>query len=315
MPFYTPLRYPGGKRRLTAVVKRLLDVNKLRDVHYAEPFAGGAAIALDLLFCEYASIVHINDLSRPVYAFWYSVLNDNADICKRIECVAVTTTEWRRQRAVYDNRDTADLGELGFATFFLNRTNRSGIVGGGVIGGMAQTGEWGLDARFNKVDLIQRIRRIGRYRNRILLYHRDARAFITEVMPAFGSNVFAFYDPPYINMGTGLYLNDYGIDDHEALAKCVTGLNHAWVVTYDYAAVGASLYFPRRRMIYTLSYSAQSRVRRREVMFFSDDLTLPHDWSCGGESLLSRAASRYPIYGTLEKCHHQARVEANPHDS
>src|SRR3954452_7666158 len=142
MPFYTPLRYPGGKRRLTHVVTRLLEENGLRDVEYAEPYAGGAAIALSLLFEEYASVVHINDLSRPVFAFWHAALNDTKELCCRIERTNVTMREWHRQRKVYENRAAADLADLGFATLFLNRTNRSGILSGGVIGGKSQESEW-----------------------------------------------------------------------------------------------------------------------------------------------------------------------------
>jgi len=140
MPIYTPLRYPGGKRRLAPFVGQLLEQNRLRNVEYAEPYAGGAAIALSLLFEERAACVHINDLSRPVFAFWHSVLNDAANLCQRIRSTRVSMREWERQRAVYDASDTIDLASLGFATLFLNRTNRSGILAGGVIGGKGQTG-------------------------------------------------------------------------------------------------------------------------------------------------------------------------------
>src|SRR3990172_7653796 len=166
MPFYTPLRYPGGKRRLSTVVMRLLKKNGLSDVQYAEPYAGGAAVALALLFEEYASVVHINDLSRPVYAFWHSVLNDTEELCRHVRSTRVTMAEWRRQRAIYDRMDSADLGELGFAALFLNRTNRSGIIAGGVIGGKQQTGKWPIGARFHKEELLRRIRMVSRYRNR-----------------------------------------------------------------------------------------------------------------------------------------------------
>src|SRR5579871_5548241 len=133
MPYYTPLRYPGGKRRLAPFVMRLLAENGMKNINYAEPYAGGAAVALALLLEEYASTIHINDLSRPVYAFWNSVINETSELCRRIERVKLSMAEWRRQRAIYENRETADLSELGFAALFLNRTNRSGIIGGGVI--------------------------------------------------------------------------------------------------------------------------------------------------------------------------------------
>ncbi len=203
MPFYSPLRYPGGKRRLASVVTRLLEETDWKDIQYAEPHAGGAAVALFLVLEEYASVIHINDLSRPVYAFWHAVLNETADLCDRLNRVEVTIDEWHRQRAVYDRRDTADLVDLGLAALFLNRTNRSGIIGGGVIGGKRQTGAWSIDARFNKSALLQRIRRIGRYSNRIKLHQLDALEFTDQVVPSLGPNAFVFYDPPYIEKGGG----------------------------------------------------------------------------------------------------------------
>jgi DNA adenine methylase len=126
MPYYTPLRYPGGKRRLVTTITRLLEANDLKDIEYCETYAGGAAIALALLMEEHASKIHINDLSRAVYAFWYTILNDNAELCRKVEKAKLTMKEWRKQRAIYDLRETPDLTELGFATLYLNRTNRSG---------------------------------------------------------------------------------------------------------------------------------------------------------------------------------------------
>ena len=195
VPFYSPLRYPGGKRRLVPVITRLLEENGLKDIQYAEPYAGGAAVALTLLLREYASVVHINDLSRDVYAFWHTVLHDAPYLCKRIEEVPITMKEWHKQRDIYEDREQRELVEVGFATLFLNRTNRSGIISGGVIGGKQQAGRWGLDARFNKEEIIRRIERIGRYKTRIRLYQRDAREFTDEVVPDLGRNCFVFYDP------------------------------------------------------------------------------------------------------------------------
>ena len=299
MPFYTPLRYPGGKRRLAPAVIRLLEENNLHDVHYVEPYAGGAAVALTVLLAEYAAEIHINDLSRPIYAFWHAVLNDTAELCQRIKAVRVSMAEWRRQRVVYERRDTADLFDLGFSALFLNRTNRSGIIGGGVIGGQKQTGEWGLNARFENTELIHRIRRIGRYRNRIHLYQRDALAFTNEVLPELGPRSFVFYDPPYIKKGQNLYLNDCSIDDHRNLAERVAALDRPWIVTYDSAAISVGLYRSQRRLIYTLSYSAQSRIREKEVMFFSDSLELPSAWLSKRKNLMSSPRSRHPVYGTM----------------
>lgn len=299
MPFYTPLRYPGGKRRLIGAIIQILEENALVDVEYVEPYAGGAAIGLGLLFEERASVIHINDLSRPVFAFWHSVLNDSESLCQRIERVAVTMPEWHRQREIYDARDTADLTDLGFAALFLNRTNRSGIIGGGVIGGKQQTGSWALDARFNKEELIRRIKRIARYKNRIRLHCEDALEFSKKTVAALGANAFVFYDPPYIENGKDLYLNAYALEDHKELEAVVSSLGQRWVLTYDSAALRHELYPSFQSIVYGLSYSAQSRYEGREVMFLSRGLKLPQAWSVSSPFQMSPDKSRFPLAGML----------------
>lgn len=313
MPFYTPLRYPGGKRRLAPAVVRLLEENRLKNVHYVEPYAGGAAVALTLLFEEYASTVHINDLSRPVYAFWHMVLHGTEELCRRVERVKVTVHEWHRQRAVYEDRDTANIDDLGFAALFLNRTNRSGIIGGGVIGGKQQTGAWSLRARFNKTELVQRIRRIGRYSNRINIYQLDALEFTNQVLPSLGTSTLIFYDPPYIENSEDLYLNTYDIEGHRSLAARVAQLEQPWIVTYDYAAIREGLYRAHRRLVYGINYSAQSRYKGREVMFLSDNLKLPRTWRSSAPIAMSPPQSKTQLYGIMDTLNHHPEMDNGSH--
>jgi DNA adenine methylase len=274
--FASPLRYPGGKGALCDFMKAVLLQNKLLDGDYVEIYAGGAGIAWPLLFEEYVQQVHINDINKSIYAFWQSVLNWTEDLCQLIRDVPVTMKEWHRQKAIQKDPNNHSILELGYSTFFLNRTNRSGIIKGGVIGGKEQTGEWKLDARFNKTDLIARIKRIARYRQRIHLYNLDAAVFVIRILPLLPKNSTTYLDPPYYVKGHGLYEDHYIHRNHIDIARLVSKrIKHPWIVSYDAAPEIIQLYSKYQFIQYNISYSAQERYAGSEVMFFSDRLQIP----------------------------------------
>lgn len=273
--YLSPLRYPGGKRKLARFMEWLAEINDLEGGDYAEVYAGGASIALSMLFDEYARRVHINDLDRGIGAFWDAALNRTDELCAAVREVAVTMDEWRRQRAVYKAIDPDPLA-LALATFYLNRTNRSGIVTGGVIGGKEQGGRWKLDARFNKDELIGRIEKIGRYASRIRLHRLDAAEFLRSIVPTLPAKTLIYLDPPYYVKGDqALYVNSYAPGDHQGIAEIVKGLDRPWVVTYDDAPAVVSLYASFSRLSYGINYSAQDRYRGGEVAFFAPGLKVP----------------------------------------
>lgn len=269
----SPLRYPGGKGKLANFIKLVMLENGLVGSEYVETYAGGAAVALSLLFEEYATHIHINDLNRSVYAFWNAVLNETDKLCDRIERARVSIPEWRRQRRVQTNEE-ADPLDLAFSTFFLNRTSRSGILNGGIIGGHSQTGEWKIDARWKSRDLIRRIQRIARFKTRITLTKLDAADYLRERLPDVG-RPFLYLDPPYYVKGSKLYEHFYGHDDHVEIASLVQGLDVPWIVSYDAAPPIVEIYAAYQQISYDLIYSAGARQHGREVMFFSDRLRIP----------------------------------------
>lgn len=273
---YSPLRYPGGKGKLARFMKEIVRSNSLSDGRYVEPYAGGAAVAWELLLTGVVRRVSINDISLPVFAFWHSVLNATDELCSLIQDCSVTIEEWDRQKEVFRRPEEADYLSLGFSFFFLNRTNRSGILNGGVIGGRAQSGKWKIDARFNKPDLIFRIKKIALLRTRIEISNLDAVKFIQTNAERFSNRTLLYIDPPYFEKGRFLYYDAYRADDHAAVAesvKALEGLN--WVVSYDDVRPIHDLYANSPWLQYTLNYSARNVTRGREVMFFSKNLLVP----------------------------------------
>lgn len=266
--FYSPLRYPGGKSKLTPYIVETLKLNKLEGGAYVEPFAGGAAIAWYLLLKGHVDKVYINDLNLSIYAFWYSVLNKTEQLCELIETTPVTIDEWFRQKEL-QNSDKSTLIERGFSTLFLNRTNRSGIIKGGVIGGFSQEGVYKLDCRFNKEVLINIINDISSRKDSISLSNLDAVEFITEVIPTLDDRCLINIDPPYYVKGKGLYQNFFKHDDHYRLYECVKTIKQPWIVTYDDTPEINDIYSEFNPHPFGLSYTAQIKRKGTEVIIHS----------------------------------------------
>jgi len=276
MNFYSPLRYPGGKLKIANFIKLVFERNLLLDGYYVEPYAGGASVALSLLFGEYANKIVINDFDRSIFAFWYSVLNDTEKLCGLISETKVNLKTWQKQKEVQQQKAKIDLINLGFSTFFLNRTNHSGIIKGGVIGGNEQKGTYKIDARYNKSDLIQRIQRISQYKDRIILYNLDAIDLINKISEWLPQKTLIYFDPPYYVKGKDLYVNHYKYEDHVLVSKMINGIKkHKWIVSYDNAPEIKRLYKKNEKFEYDLNYSAVNATKGSEVIFYNKDLFVP----------------------------------------
>ncbi|MFW6025754.1 MAG: DNA adenine methylase [Candidatus Woesearchaeota archaeon] len=273
--YYSPLRYPGGKGRLTDFMEIIIKKNNLENGIYIEPYAGGAGMALKLLMNGIVSKIIINDLSKSIYSFWYSILNYNEEFCNKVKDIPVNIEMWKKQREIQSNKDKTSLFELGFSTFYLNRCNRSGILTGGVIGGLKQEGNWKIDARFNKENLLKRIKIIGKFKENILLYNKDASVFIEENLSDMNDNNLVYLDPPYYQKGKKLYENYYDKSDHEHLAEQIKNISQYWVLTYDNVEKIVELYNDCKYIFYSLNYSAKKKYKGSEIMIFCDRLNIP----------------------------------------
>lgn len=269
--FCSPLRYPGGKNCIFGFVSNLFYENNMIGGSYAEPYAGGSGLALRLLFNEYVKNIYINDYDRSIYAFWKTVTEDAALFCDWIEDVEISVDSWRYYKEIQNNRDKADLYDLAKSTFFLNRTNVSGVIKGGIIGGFEQQGKYKIDARFKKQDLIKRIEKISNFRHRINVSNLDGLAFVKK-MDNKKENIFIYLDPPYFLKGADLYMNFYTKLDHEKLCNHVKKIKKKWMVSYDNQEFILNLYGQHSKLIYQLSQNTSNRVGD-EVLIFSDQLS------------------------------------------
>lgn len=267
---YSPLRYPGGKSKLIPYIIETLHLNNLEGGVYVEPFAGGAAIAWHLLIKGHVEKVYINDLDPSIFAFWYSVLNYTEHLCELIELTPVTIDEWHKQKSIYSSSNPK-LINRGFATFFLNRTNRSGIINAGVIGGQSQDGNYKIDCRFNKTRLIEQIKNIADRRERIHLSNLDAVDFISEILPDIEDKCLVNIDPPYYKKGKELYQNFLGHDDHCMLFESVKGIKKPWIVTYDDTPEIIEIYRDFTPRLFGLTYTAQIKRKGKEVIIHNPD--------------------------------------------
>ena len=276
--FYSPLRYPGGKGKLTEFMKYMIDQLGHSGGTYIEPFAGGAGIAIELLLRGVVSRIVINDYDKGIWSFWKAVLTETDRFIALLAVVPLTMEEWNRQRNICLTRNNKYSFELGFATFYMNRTNRSGIVKGGVIGGMDQSGSWKMDARFKREDLIRRIESIAERKSHIKLYNKDINSFIIRYIPLYEENALVYFDPPYLKKGKQLYMNYFQLEDHVRIEKAIRDyVKCDWIITYDKASEIESIYKGYSMRLYDLNYSVSSKCKASELMIFKEGIKVPND--------------------------------------
>lgn len=274
---YTPLRYPGGKAPFAPFIAEVMKANSLSGGHYFEPYAGGAGVALELLFHGHASHVHINDVDPAIHCFWIAATKHADQLIDMVTSTPITMEEWFKWRSVLRNESCASIVERGFATLFINRTNRSGILKAGVIGGLKQDGNYKLDARFKKDVIVARLSKISAFAEQISVHSVDAFELLTRAHQILPKKALIYLDPPYYEKGRGLYRNFYEHADHVKISRLLQSsrFKHPWVVSYDNVEEISAMYEGSKALEYGLNYTAQKRYVGNEVMFFSEGLLIP----------------------------------------
>lgn len=271
MQSYTPLRYPGGKAKIFPYVKKLIEKNYEKKPIYVEPFAGGCGLALKLLHKGVVEKIIINDNDYAIYCFWHSVLYETDSLINLINNANFSIEDWSFQKNIYSNMESYSRLEVGFATFFLNRCNRSGIILAGPIGGKRQDGDYRMDCRFNKKNLIEIILSIKALKSKIKLHRVDANQFIKYVDKKY-NNLFIYLDPPYVKKGKQLYKNHFSDRDHRRLEKSISKLKNDWIVTYDNADLISEIYKDYVQQEFSLSYTAGEKRKGDEIIIFKDTI-------------------------------------------
>lgn len=277
---YSPLRYPGGKVSLYDFLKKMLKKNNVTDGIYAEGFAGGGGAALKLLMLEDVNKIYLNDNDIFIYKLWYSILHNTEELLRKIYDTEVTIDEWKYRKSILKSKNLTDNYsdiEIAFTTFFLNRCNRSGILKAGVIGGIEQNGDWKIDARYNKKDLMKRIELISFYKDRIKLSNKDVISFLKQIsrLKNSTSDILVYLDPPYVKQGKDLYLNYFEKEDHIKLSKYLQkDFKNLWITSYDDNELIHSIYKEVTKNIFEFNYFANKTKIGRELIIASKNCTM-----------------------------------------
>lgn len=270
---YTPIRYPGGKSKLYPLIDAVIEANELTGCTYAEAYCGGAGLAIKLLLKGRVSKILLNDVDPAVYSMWDAIVNHADELCGFLREVPLDIDEWRGMKEVFESASEPSF-DLGKAALYLNRTNRSGILRGGPIGGMSQASRYGIGARFNREDLCRKIMNIAARSNDIELFNDDAVDFIEEELIV-REGLFANFDPPYVVRGPGLYENHYTDEDHRNVSAKITSCSFPWIVTYDDSPLIKHLYEGFDQYAVSVGYSAASVRIGSEILIAGPGVMVP----------------------------------------
>ena len=276
--FVSPLRYPGGKTCLAPKLENALKQNFSYDekITFVEPYAGGAGASLALLCSGKVDEIIINDLDKAIYIFWKIAVHNTDYLIRKIQRTKITIQEWKKQKEIYTllkNKHRLTLRDerkLAFAALFLNRTNRSGIMRGGPIGGIKQLSKWKVNERFTKKTIIERLKKLHKFCRKIKVYNLDGIKLLEKLEKKETKNQhFIFLDPPYFQKGKSLYLNNYNNNDHKKLSEfLIKSSLKKWIMTYNDIPYIKTLYKKMPINEFEIQHDAHYSKVGKEIVIF-----------------------------------------------
>ena len=277
-PSLTPLRYPGGKSRLLGYVERFLKANHISPDCVCEPFAGTASISVGLLQKGLVDSAYICEKDPLIVAYWKAVKYHIDELVESVKSVEVSMDTWFDfKKYLPENAQTRfSVTELALAFLFYNRTNYSGIIKGGPLGGKSQKSPYKLGCRFNKPTIIEKLLDLSKVSENIHINLGDGLEFMKrESSNRSVESIFFYVDPPFYNAGKDLYREFFNDKDHIELADFLADLESPWLLSYDDSEFIRNLYKEKRNAKIYIDYQANFLKKSAGELLFSNRVIPP----------------------------------------
>ncbi len=292
------LRYPGGKTYLAPFLRRVLEANQMLNGTYVEPFAGSAGAALRLLAEGHVSQIILGDIDPVVSSFWELSLKESDALISFIRTVPLDIKEWHKQREAYFDV-SRPLQERAYAFFYLNRTNRSGVLFAGPIGGKKQDGKYLLGARFNREGLISRARTIADLASSIDFRRSNAVTLCRAVAAehtAIGGKYFLYLDPPYYEWGPELYISTFSPRQHMYLASALAQIGSVpWLLSSDCHPDAIETYSRFNQAQVSMNYSIHQHRKATELLVWPSWTKMPKGFAEGSKASIRQCNAAHSV--------------------
>jgi len=219
----TLLRYPGGKSRnpiRSIIVNHIIE--RFEGGVFGELFFGGGGITISLLKKGVLTDLVICEKDAGLSKLWWSVIHGPSHLLKRIKEFEPSVDSF------FDAKDKLLRGVgTGFDALVANRLSHCGRgVMAGPQGGNNQTGKHKIGCRWKSSQLDSTVRGLNELFGTV-----NVRICNTSYLDCGGCD-YLYMDPPYWEVGSGLYQHSFKPLDHSLLLAYLHG-QPRWLLSYN----------------------------------------------------------------------------------